>query len=404
MEPTVLPRVLCVDDEPNVLEALVRQLRRRFTVSTAGGGAAGLDLLAREEPFAVVVSDMRMPGMDGAAFLARVREQAPDTVRILLTGHADLAAAAAAVNDGQIFRLLTKPCPPTDLAQALNAAVEQHRVITVERVLLEETLRGCVKALTDILALANPAAFGRATRAQQRVSGLATKLDVPDRWQLDVAAMLSQIGCVTLPPETADKLYHGQSLAPAEQEMADRLPDVAGTLLGSIPRLEEVRNVLVYQAKHYDGAGTPRDAVCGADIPWGARALKLVVDYDVLEAQGVGSDLALATMRGRDGWYDPQLLDAFGELVGQRVRSTEVRELRLRDLRPGMVFAQDVVSRAGMLLIARGQEITPGIMERLRNFAEKAGVQEPVRVVITVVVDAETTEPEAGSVTRSAAR
>src|SRR5262249_60092556 len=150
----------------------------------AVGGAAGLELIAREEPFAVVVSDMRMPGMDGAAFLTRVREIAPDATRVLLTGQADLDAAIAAVNRANIFRFLTKPCPPDVLASALTDAVNLHRLVTSERVLLQETLLGSVKMLTDVLALANPAAFGRATRAKQHARRTAAQLDLADRWQL----------------------------------------------------------------------------------------------------------------------------------------------------------------------------------------------------------------------------
>jgi DNA-binding NtrC family response regulator len=115
--------------------------------TTATSGKAGLERLSSDGPFAVVVSDMRMPEMNGAAFLAQVRERAPDTVRVLLTGQADLDSAIAAVNEGQIFRFLTKPCAPEMLISSLRAAEEQHRLITAERVLLEQTLHGAVKAL-----------------------------------------------------------------------------------------------------------------------------------------------------------------------------------------------------------------------------------------------------------------
>jgi len=144
-------RVLCVDDEPNVLEGLRRQLCRHFTVATAGGGVAGLEVIERDGPFAVVVSDMRMPGMDGAAFLNRVRERVPDTVRVLLTGRADLDAAVAAVNKGNIFRFLMKPCPSEVLIATLEASAAQYRLVTAERALLEQVLQGSIKALTCIV-------------------------------------------------------------------------------------------------------------------------------------------------------------------------------------------------------------------------------------------------------------
>ena len=110
------PRVLCVDDEPQVLEGLALNLRRHYEVHVAGSGAEGLQRLEQDGPFAVVLSDMRMPGMTGAVFLAHVRQRAPDSVRLLLTGHAELDAAIAAINTGHIFRFLAKPCPDRSAA------------------------------------------------------------------------------------------------------------------------------------------------------------------------------------------------------------------------------------------------------------------------------------------------
>jgi len=381
-----LARVLCVDDEPNVLDGLTRNLRRHFQVVTAVGAPAALEVLGREASFAVVVSDLRMPGMDGVSFLARVRESAPDTVRVLLTGQADLAAAIAAVNEGNIFRFLSKPCPPELLLPALSAAAEQHRLITAERVLLEQTLHGSIKTLTDILALASPAAFGRATRAKQHVSALADLLAVPDRWQVEVAAMLSQIGCVTLPPETAEKLYHGQPLSEAERAMTDRLPELAVQLLANIPRLEPVREILVYHHKHFDGSGSPRDGVRGDQLPWGARALKIILDLDTLEAQGVRTGFAFDTLRGRAGWYDPVLVEALAEMLASAAPAVEVRELRLREVKAGMVFGEDVTTASGLLLIARGQEVTAGLLGRIHNFSKTLGVREPIRMILAVDV------------------
>ena len=193
-------RVLFVDDEPNVLHAFERQLRRqRLTVDTAVGGEAGLALLATQGPYAVVVSDMRMPGMDGVEVLTRAKDVAPDAVRIMLTGVADQQTAIDAINEGSIFRFLTKPCPANALIRALDAALRQHELVIAERELLEQTLSGAVKVLMDVLSLVNSVAFGSASRLRKIVRELASELPVDDSWQLDLAAMLSQIGCVTLP-------------------------------------------------------------------------------------------------------------------------------------------------------------------------------------------------------------
>lgn len=201
----MLTRILCVDDEPNILQAMERQFRKQFEIHTALGGELGLQAIAAKGPFAVVVSDLRMPVMDGVEFLTRVRALSPDTVRVMLTGQADMDAAIAAVNQGNIFQFLTKPCASDTLTRALNAALEQHRLITAERELLEQTLRGSIGVLSEILSFVNPLAFGRAQRVRRYVVHMAAKLDLVNRWQFELAAMLSQIGSVTVPPEVMDK-------------------------------------------------------------------------------------------------------------------------------------------------------------------------------------------------------
>lgn len=372
--------VLCVDDEPRVLSGLVLSLRQHFRVSTALNGQAALAIVDGNDPPAVVVSDMRMPEMDGAAFLSRVRERAPDIVRILLTGQADMESAIAAVNHGQIFRFLTKPCKAEVLVAALNAAAEQHRLITAERVLLEQTLRGSVKALTDILSLANPLAFGRAIRLKQAAADLMAALGSPLAWHVEVAAMLSQIGCITLPADTQEKLYYGRALSSDEAEMARHLPSLAVQLIDSIPRLESVRATLLNQTTNFDGSGAQPGTPKGEAIPLGARVLRIIEDYDVLEASGLEPVTALATMGARSGQYDPKILAAFVHLKSE-APIPGLSELALAGVRPGMVLAQGVTSTSGLLLVARGQEVTVGLLERLRRLP-KGTVREPLMVFV----------------------
>jgi response regulator RpfG family c-di-GMP phosphodiesterase len=371
----VKTKVLCVDDEPQVLEGLALQLRRGYEVHTATRGARGLEVLGQHGPFAVVLSDMRMPAMNGAAFLSRVRQQAPDTVRMLLTGHADLQAAIAAVNDGQVFRFLTKPCPPDQLRLSFEAATEQHRLVTAERVLLEHTLHGSIKALTDILALTNPVAFGRATRIKKHVSEIAEELGMPDRWQVEVAAMLSQLGSISLPEETAEKYYYGQDLSTEERAMVSRMPKVTDTLLSNIPRLEQVREILAAQHKSFN-VGRHRE-----ETPLGALILKIAIEFDELESRGFSIQLALDTMRGREDAYDPTILESFVRLKGAATKRQEIKEISLCAVRVGMVFAEDVRTKTGVLLVTRGYEVTPSFIERARNFREDF-VNELVRVVV----------------------
>jgi len=170
-------KILLVDDELRVVQALQRALRSEFTIEIAGGPEIGLQVLARDGPFAVVVSDLRMPGMDGIQFLARVKAASPESIRVMLTGQAELNAAIAAVNEGNIFRFLTKPCPPATLGRVLEAALEQHRLITAERELLQNTLMGCVTVLTEILSVVYPAAFSRSFRIKHYAALVAKALE-----------------------------------------------------------------------------------------------------------------------------------------------------------------------------------------------------------------------------------
>ena len=296
----------------------------------------------------------------------------------MLTGQADLDSAIAAVNHGQVFRFLTKPCSPQIFLSAIQAAADQHRLITAERELLEKTLRGSIKALTEILSLTNPLAFGRAMRLKGQASDLVAGLGVPLTWQIEVAVMLSQIGCVTLPAATNEKLYYGKPLNAEETELTQRLPALSLQLLESIPRLEAVRAILQAQDQNFDGSGPAHSAVQGESIPLGARILRLVLDYDTLEAAGSDPALAIGTLQGRKGRYDPKLLEVLARLKSKTV-TQGLSEVGLAAVRPGMFLVQDVMSTTGLLLVARGHEVTPGLLYRLRNMAP-GSIREPLVV------------------------
>ncbi len=368
------PRILCVDDEPQILESLQDALYEHYDVRTARSGPEGLAKLGDEpDAYAVIISDMRMPVMSGSVFLREARRVAPDATRILLSGYADLHAAVSAVNDGQLFRFLTKPCPPADLVAACDAALEQHRLRTAERVLLEQTLRGSVKALTDVLALASPAAFGRSARVRDSVARLARALGLEESWEVEVSALLVHIGAVTLAPETAEKMYAGARLTPGEQDMVDRVPALTRRILENIPRLEGVLEIIADYQRDYGEKGA------GRSLPVGARILRIALDHDALDAQ-VGDDgLALAAMRGRGLVYDPDLLKVFERVIGGNIRGMTVREIPLEGLRAGMMLADDVRSDTGALLIARGSTATDQLIARLLNL-RTGQVRQPLMI------------------------
>lgn len=373
------PKILCVDDEPNVLAALGLHLRRKYEVRTARSGADGLAVLRNEPDVAVLISDMRMPAMNGVAFLAQACDVAPDAVRVLLTGHADLDSAVSAVNEGRVFRFLTKPCVPTALLGAVDAAERQHRLVTAERELLESTVRGCIEALTDALSLTNPASFGRASRLRRLVSAIAARVALAPVWPVEVAAMLSQLGCIVLPPDTAERLYHGKALREAEQRMVERVPAVTERLLAHIPRIESVRGILAcYERLRVSDDDASFDGVDLA-VQEAARILRLASDFDELESRGVAGCEAIAALSLSPARYGAAPLAALVELAGAERSVITVFEVAVEDLAAGMEFAEDVRTVGGTLLVARGFQLTPALVERLQNLPE-GSVHEPLLV------------------------
>jgi len=356
-----------------VLDGLAAQLRKDFQILTANSGQTALRMLKEGTAPAVIVSDMRMPGMDGATLLKHVRQIYPDVTRILLTGETGRDAAISAVNEGQIFRFLTKPCSTENLRAAIDAGVMQHRLLSAERVLLQETLLGCIKALVDILAITNPVAFGRATRLRRLSAELADSLGIEGFWQLEAAAMLSQIGFISLPVELVEKLYYGKRLSPEEKILADGAPQVAQKLLGRIPRLEPVLEILSGLGQH---ANMPDGA-----LKRGAGILALLIAYDAQIVQGHPIDFAIQKLRAQQDRHDLKMISALETLVGATVGPQELCELTVDRVRPGMVFVDDLYTHVGTLLVPKGFEVTEAFLERARNFGPGI-LQEKVRVMV----------------------
>lgn len=374
-------RVLCVDDDPNILRAYSRTLRSKFELDTAASGEEAIRILAERGPYAVVVSDMRMPGMDGVELLRRVRETAPDTVRMMLTGNADQQTAIDAVNEGHIFRFITKPCPPEVFARMIEAGLEQYRLVTAERELLSKTLAGSIKVLAEILAVAAPEAFGRATRARELVRKLCEALAVSPSWPIEVAAMLAPIGLLAVPQEILRKAIQGRPLKESEKDVFESHPRVARELVSKIPRLEPVAEIVAYQGKLFNGQGYPPDWTSGEDIPLGSRILKLAFDWDDLTQAGLSPDFALAEIADRRGWYDPKVVAALRRILDLQ-EGYVVREVRISDLVDDWIIADNIYSVNGTLLCSKGQPVTAPIRLRLRNYAINVGISRPIRVFV----------------------
>lgn len=367
------PHILCIDDEPHILDGLQRLLRDRFDISVAVGGRAGVDRLRSDEKFAVVMTDMRMPDVDGVAVLCAARELRPESTRVLLTGQADLTAAVAAVNAGHVYRFLLKPCPTDQLRAALDAAVEHARLLRVERDLLSGTLKGAIKLCLDILALVHPEALSRGARVRRVAGMLAAKVDGVEEWTVEVAALLSDLGAITLPAPVLTKLHAGVMLTLGERQQVDRLPAVAANLVAAIPRLEPVRDILRFQRTHYDGSHSPERGIAGAKIPVGARILHLANDYDALESRDVAVNARFRALRAAGGRYDPVLLTMLRDLVEEAAAPSATAGaagslMRLGSVPVGLIFAENIVAPNGIVLIGRGQEVTVPLLDRIGLF------------------------------------
>jgi CheY-like chemotaxis protein len=360
-------KVLCVDDEQRVLDALRRHLRERFEVLTATGGAQALQIMGQHKDLAVIVSDMRMPEMDGATLLRHTRAVRPSAVRILLTGQADMAAAIKAINEGQIFRFLTKPCAPEQFLSVMDEAIRQHELIVAERVLLQRTLVGAIKALTDIMTLVSPAVVGRAQRLKRRVSALAIEMNLEDRWQVEIAALLSYLGQVSLPDFLTHKLSRGRELDPEESIRVESATRAANRLIAHVPRLEPVSAILTALSEP-----TADDDLLPARQPDGlhVQVLRLAMEAERLEAQGLRSPAVLEALQA-SGDYPATLLAAVRTALNVEQGTLERAEIPVAALTIGMVLDEDVKTTRDILIAPRGCEVTLSFIEHIGHFTKQ---------------------------------
>lgn len=378
-------KILFVDDEANVLSALKRQFRKQYAVSTAEGGAEALKMISQEGPFSVIVSDMQMPEMNGIQFLQVAQQMAPESVRLMLTGNADQQTAVDAVNKGCVFSFYTKPCTPEVMSQAIEKAVDQYRLITAERELLEGTLNGSVKLLMDMLSMVAPDVFGKTVVIQEMVGKLMDSFYQGDTWNLNLAAMLSNIACVTLPPETLAKIGSNKTLSPQEKLMITRLPEVGRNLISNIPRLELVAEIIFYQHKLFNGSGFPADDRSGENIPLESRILKVLHDLEDYKSQGLEANQALKHMAAATGSYDPTILNEVARIFAHNanaVASNTIINTTLSGLQPGHVLASNIENMEGKLLYSAGHKITGTMIERLLNYHQITKLKEPIQVSV----------------------
>lgn len=407
--------VLCVDDEPNILAALQRALRGpQLRVLTAAGGAEALQVLDGHE-VDLVISDMRMPGMDGAQLLEAVRQRWPATVRMLLTGHADMASTVAAVNRGGISRYVAKPWDAAELLaaveqvgsvvalrrerdalaqltrrqnaelQSLNLDLEQRvarRTCELERAntRLHVTYLQCIKAFVNLLELRSGALAGHGRRVADLARNIARamKLDEQVARQVFIAGLVHDIGLLGMPDQLLDK-PSARYTVDEQSRYRDHTVRGEQTLL-ALEDMHELMPLVRSHHEHYDGRGFP-EGLAGSAIALGARILAVADAYDELIhgsviGQAVTVQEARTLVRQRRGdQFDPEVVDAFLHL-GEAHAPLRAARLVLPSsaLEADMVLAEDLRSAHGVVMLTAGHRLTAALIARMRDFEERQGV------------------------------
>lgn len=408
--------VLAVDDEPNILAALRRLFRGTgWRILTAGRAEEALTLLATE-PVDAVLSDMRMPGMDGVQFLERVSQGWPRTARLLLTGQADLGSTIAAINRGRLHRYITKPWNDDELLLTLRQ-VAQSQQLEAEKLALERltqqqndelrTLNSSleirvalrteelaaandrlkrnyltsIKAFTALIELRGSAQVGHARQVADltRRIAQAMTLDAGTAHDLPIAALLHDIGHIGL---SDNVLARPLSRLDRDELRRYRLHPVLGeqALLAS-DDMQGVAPLIRAHHERWDGLGFP-DGLRGAAIPLGARILAVADAFEDLRSGRIDGqalspqDARRTVLAARGSQFDPTVVDAFASLFSAVPPKPTVATLRLRtaDLRAGQTLAQDFVSPEGVLLLSAGQQLNDDLIGRICAFERKHGL------------------------------
>jgi len=258
----------------------------------------------------------------------------------------------------------------------------QYRLVTAEKELLENTLMGSIKVLTDVLSAVSPEAFGRSMRITRCVRHLVSKFGLASPWRFEAAAMLSQLGCVTLDPELTQAAYLGNNLSPEDKAHYDEHPRVARDLLVTIPRLEPIAWMVSQQfIKDANGDAPPVPASSSDAMRFGAKLLKLAVAYDDLRMQGMSEEDAIARLRHRTGEFGREMIDAMGDMKREGGR-TELRKVPTAKLAAGMILQQEIRNKAGMLVVAKGQEVTHALLLKLVNFSRAGTIAKEVMALV----------------------
>lgn len=360
--------ILFVDDEPDVLNGFRRMFRRgEFKVYTSTDPRAALDMVANEGPFTVVVSDMHMPDLDGLNFLRKVKEIDPDTVGVILTGNSQVETAIDAVNEGDLFRYLTKPCSSEAMAKTIFAAVQKHQMALKDKDELDKTIERCVGLLIELLTSAMPDASVKAKRVRRLAAQAGRKLGYSNPRQLDVAAALAHIGLTAVPDEIRRKVFSGAILTPLEEQLVRKHPKIGEKLVAKIPQLKLAGFIIRHQEDipQIASMDVPLDRQDRGTV--GALILRTAIHLESLICENISAEDALGILALPPRDHHPEALEAFKSIHVPDVESYST-EAKLSELEEGMFLLQDVRAKDGSLVAEKGHEVSPIVMQRLKRY------------------------------------
>jgi len=420
--------LLFIDDESNILAALKRLFRPLgYNILTAESGAEALALLEKES-VDLVISDMRMPQMNGAEVLEQVRNRWPNVVRILLTGYADLTSTVAAINRGEIYRYISKPWDDNDIVLIVRDALERRHLIAEKARLEALTLRqneelkqlnagledkvrqrteelraamaslaqahehlkkdyfATIQVFANLMELRKGAMAGHSRRVAQVCRSIARQMGLSENeiQTIEAAALLHNIGKIGLPDRLLDHPYF--DLPYAERTEFDKHPLRAAAALMALAPLVQAAELIRHHREHYDGMGN-RSGLRGEAIPLGARILSVASDYDALQEGLLGHERmmpeqALDTIdKGGGMRYDPAVVGAFRRVVGSSGHYGHIEaefQVTSNQLHEGMLLTQDVITGDGMLLLLKDTVLNAAHIREIREFEQSAG--EPLAI------------------------
>ena len=372
----MLEKILLVDDEEQLLMGLRRNLQDEFDLTCARTPAAALQALENEADFAVIVTDYKIPGMNGVELLQLAKKLRPDTVRMVLTGFADIRVITEAINEGSVFRFLSKPCPASQMRLALQGAQSQFRLIRAEKELLNKTLMGCVKVFGDLISNFDPVLHAQVKNTREILQILSRRGLSDGLWEAEIAVLLSPLGWLTVPPHIIERARANRELTPAEKQILAGVPRATCRLLGNIPRLESVTETILYEQE-----ACPPAAVAAPPLPW--MILRACHDLVVLRGRYGSFSEALKAMEETIGTYHPACLISLRAGLDEiskveLTKGTGVLRKAPKDLTVGMKIIDPITTCDGLVIVPANHEIHAADLERIHNFDQSFGLKNSI--------------------------